>query len=155
MLHILAKESTLIVLLNTNNNNNNNNNKSYTALYPVRKASLEKKSSHPHKYRVWKLQTRSLRGWELFTYDLQKWHWAKCLPHFVFYICLPVHHFVEGKICRKCAHCFVQSILKKRSFLINKMDEYYKNTWTLEHIQHTHTKKYIKTTSKQIAHMKH
>ena len=31
------------------------------------------------------------------------------VPHFVFYICLPVRHFVEGKICRKVAHCFVLS----------------------------------------------
>ena len=32
---------------------------------------------------------------------------AKSLPHFVFYICLFVRRYVEGKICRKCAHCFV------------------------------------------------
>ena len=24
--------------------------------------------------------------WEFFTYELQKWHWAKSFPHFVFYI---------------------------------------------------------------------
>ena len=35
----------------------------------------------------------------------------------MFYICFYFRRFVEGKICRKFALCFVQSILKKRSFL--------------------------------------
>ena len=30
------------------------------------------------------------------------------LPHFMFYICLSIHRFVEGKICSKCAQfCLV------------------------------------------------
>ena len=48
---------------------------------------------------------RSLRGRVFFTYDLQQWLWAKCFPHFVFYI--SVCRFVEGNVCRKIAHCFV------------------------------------------------
>ena len=32
--------------------------------------------------------TRSLWGRERFTDNLQQWHWAKCFPHFMFYICL-------------------------------------------------------------------
>ena len=52
-------------------------------------------------------QTRSWRGRELFTYDLQQWHWAKCFPHLVFYFCLSVCRFVEGNVCRTFAHCYV------------------------------------------------
>ena len=53
---------------------------------------------------------------ELFTYDLQQWHSAKCFLHFVFYICLSVCGFVKGNVCRKFTYCFVYSIWKKRSF---------------------------------------
>ena len=48
----------------------------------------------------------------------QQWHWAKCFPHFVFYICLSVCRVVEGNIYRTFAHCFVRLVhVKKRSFL--------------------------------------
>ena len=64
----------------------------------------------------WCFKTRSLRRRQLFNYDLQQWHWAKCFVRFVFYICLSVCRFAEGNICRKCAlFCLID--INKRSFL--------------------------------------
>ena len=61
------------------------------------------------------VETRSLRGgWELFTYAASK---AKCLPHFVFYICLSVRRFVEGRIqLPKMCVLFCLVHIVKRSF---------------------------------------
>ena len=52
-----------------------------------------------------------------FSSTIFKWHWAKCLPHFVFYICLSVYCFVEGNICWNAQFCLVH--IKKRLFLIS------------------------------------
>ena len=38
--------------------------------------------------------------------------------HISCFISVALRRFVEGKICRKCAHCFVQSILYK-AFIFN------------------------------------
>ena len=59
-------------------------------------------------------QTQSLRGWELFNYDLQQWHWAKCFPHFVFYICLSLCR--RQRMPKICTMFYLVNI-KKRSFL--------------------------------------
>ena len=41
----------------------------------------------------------------------------KCFRHFVFDICLSVCRFVKlGNVCRKCARCFVESMLKSVHF---------------------------------------
>ena len=70
------------------------------------------------KYHATILQTRSLRERELFTYNLQQWHWAKCLPHFVFYIIM----FVLLSLCRtqrmsKIRTPFCLVVTNKRSLL--------------------------------------
>ena len=63
-----------------------------------------------HAISYWFFKTWSLRVWELFTYDLQKRHWAKCFPHFMFHICLFAKFAEHLRMS-----CLVN--IKKRSFL--------------------------------------
>ena len=51
--------------------------------------------------------------------DLQTWHWAKRLLRLVFYICLSVRRFVEGKILPKIRTLFLSSPYKKKRSFFN------------------------------------
>ena len=58
---------------------------------------------------------------ELFTYNLQQWHWLTELNVFPISCFISVCRFVEGNACRKSAHCFCVVNIKKRSFLTSSV----------------------------------
>ena len=88
-------------------------------IYGVHYPTSTQSTSASHKTAfVLGFPTRCLRGRKLINCDLQQWHSPKCSLFFVFCICLSVCRFVKGNIkCRKFAHRFVLSPLKRRSFL--------------------------------------